>query len=75
MDNTALDVFWERDALDPQWYSSPVGAMRGPGYRPGGWWFLPADRPDERAFDVGPFRTMREAIEAAGAERSEVVPC
>jgi hypothetical protein len=75
MDSTARDVFWERDALDPQWYFSPLGSVRGPGYRPGGWWFLPADKPDEQAFDVGPFRTMRAAMAAAGAEQNEVAPC
>jgi hypothetical protein len=73
MDSTARDVFWERDALDPQWYISSLGSVRSPGYRSSGWWFLPADKPDDRAFDVGPFRTMRAAIEAA--ERSRVVPC
>ena len=73
MDNAAQGTLWERDALDPQWYSGPFGAVRGPGYRPGGWWFLPADKPDERAFDVGPFRTMRAAMEAA--EWSGVAPC
>ncbi|WP_158920678.1 hypothetical protein [Acidisphaera sp. S103] len=75
MDSAARDVLWERDALDPQWYSSPVGAVRGPGYRSGGWWFLPANEPDEQAFDIRPFRTMREAMEAAGAERSGFAPC
>jgi hypothetical protein len=74
MDSTALDLLWERDALDPQWYISTLGSVRGPGYRPGGWWFLPADRPDERAFDVGPFRTMRAAMAAAGVERVGVAP-
>jgi hypothetical protein len=73
MDSTALKVSWERDALDPQWYFGPLGAVRSPGYRSGGWWFLPADKPDERAFDGGPFRTMRAAMEAA--ERSRVAPC
>jgi hypothetical protein len=69
MDSTAQYVLWERDALDPQWYISAFGSVRGPGYRPGGWWFLPADQPDERAFDVGPFRTKRAAMAAADAER------
>jgi hypothetical protein len=75
MDSTARDAFWERDALDPQWYFSPLGSVRGPGYRSGGWWFLPAHKPDERAFDVGPFRTMRAAMEVAGAEPGRVAPC
>jgi hypothetical protein len=63
---------WHRDAVDPQWYCNPRGAVRGPGYRPGGWWFLPAYQPDEQAYDVGPFRTMRAAIKAAdNADRPE----
>lgn len=53
---------WEGGGIVSQWYTSPAGAVRGPGYRAGGWWFLPADKPDAREFDVGPFRTMRAAM-------------
>lgn len=61
-----MTVAWEIDGVDPTWsYAPGVGAVRGAGYRPGGWWFLAAWQPDNRRSDIGPFPTRKAAIARA----------
>jgi hypothetical protein len=58
---------WRLACEDPQWWINDRGdAVRGPrSYRRDGWYLLPADKPDHQEFDVGPFATRIEAMEAA----------
>jgi hypothetical protein len=55
---------WHLACEDPQWWVNERGdVVRGPrSYRAGGWWLLPVDRPDRQEFDIGPFKTKREAM-------------
>jgi hypothetical protein len=69
---------WLQDGIDSGWFSSKaIGSIRNnTSYRVGGWWFLPAWLPDSREYDVGPFKTKREAIAMAEqmvAERAAVM--
>lgn len=58
---------WERACELPEWYQSEgIGSIRSSNsYRPGGWWFLPAWLPDTAERDEGPFKTLKQAKEAA----------
>lgn len=66
MTKSKITTTWTE--LEPQWWRDDRGnVVRGPrsGYR-NGWWLLPGDKPDLREFDVGPFRSMKRAMEAVG---------
>jgi hypothetical protein len=66
---------WEPACEEPGWYQSKgVGSIRSSNsYRPGGWWFLPVWLPDARDNDVGPFKTLQAAKDAAEKMAAERV--
>jgi hypothetical protein len=66
-------IAWEK--RDFGWLEAEaIGSIRNAqSYRPGGWWFLPAWLPDEKKNDVGPFKTLQAAKDAAEKMAAERV--
>jgi hypothetical protein len=61
--------------VEPQWLMSPAGSIRGPkSYRKDGWIFMPSWLPDDTQYDIGSFKTRKEAIAHAIAEWSAIGP-